>query len=1131
MLAACAPRGDKAPSTDESPESEPLPPPVPITTRASGLPGRALPVDASAVAPPLSLTASDGTGLRLRSLDARASVQEPLAFTELHLTFENPEPRTIEGRFTIDLPPGAAISRFAMKIGEHWQEGEVVERQAARAAYEDFLHRKQDPALMEKEAGNRFSARVFPIPASGIKEIIVSYSQQLPDSAEPYRLMLAGLPKLDQLDARILLDEPQGARRTTATSIGSTVASRQIIEVHERNYVPQHDLEVASYAPQRAMGIRNDDLALARIAVEGDTSPDPITDLTILFDTSASRALDFGGQVQRLGELVDALRAQEGDFRLRLAAFDQDMSLLFDGRAADFGEAELASLYSRRALGASDLASALRRASTITGPSGRVVLMTDGVATAGEQTAQVLAAAKDLERVGVVRLDAIVDGGLQDRDTLEAITTAGLPHDGVVADARLPGDRLARKLRLATLSEVELSVPGASWVWPRTVDGLQPGDEVLVYAQLPQDAAMTVVTEGTSTVRTEVPLHPVDRPLLHRAWVGARIEALQLQHDKLDAERDAKSRQRLHDEIVGLSTKHRVLSDATALLVLETEHDYRRFGIDRRALADILVVGGGGLEWLRRSDGTIAPSEEHGLYAMRGPEDAIPQMARNFDPDMMARNNGILGTLSQESGHFLASPYGAAFATGNDDEDVWGGLTGAEVGEAFGTGGLGLVGTGRGGGGTGEGTIGLGNTGLIGRGGGSGSGYGRGSGAGFGGRGRPVPRVRQAKVKVIGALDKDIVRRIVRAHINEVRHCYNQGLARRPDLRGRVEIQFTVGPTGSVPVSVVAESSLADSRVGQCIAKAAKRWKFPKPVGGSNAVVNYPFVLEYDGPPLPPPPRLTPQERAEQQRLAKLQRAQWKQEERRRAAEAERQRAAEALALAEAERTSGSPYEGRMFDVMSALDQGHADQALALALQWKDEAPGDVVAHLALGEVLEAQGQLQAAARAYGSLIDLFPARADLRRHAGSRLEALGGSALWMAVDTYAQAVEQRPDHPSGHRMLAFALTRVGEHEQAFDAIVAGAQRSYPMGRFAEADRILREDAGLVAAAWLAHEPKRADEIRRRAKDAGVVIAEGSSTRFVMTWETDSNDVDFHIHDRKDGHAYYGDRQLPSGGR
>ncbi len=235
-----------------------------------------------------------------------------------------------------------------------------------------------------------------------------------------------------------------------------------------------------------------------------------------------------------------------------------------------------------------------------------------------------------------------------------------------------------------------------------------------------------------------------------------------------------------------------------------------------------------------------------GLYAMKGPKDAIPQMARNFDPEMMARQAGILGVMQQQSGHFLASPYGAAFAVGNDDEDVWGGLTGTEIGEAYGVGGLGLVGTGRGGGGTGEGTIGLGNTGLIGKGGGggTGSGYGRGSGAGFGGKGKRVPRVRQAKANVKGALDKDIIRRIVRNHLNEVRYCYNQGLVRNPNLKGRVKVQFTIGPTGKVPVAVVQESTLKDRNVAQCVAKAVKRWKFPKPRGGGNVVVSYPFVLE-----------------------------------------------------------------------------------------------------------------------------------------------------------------------------------------------------------------------------------------------------------------------------------------------
>jgi TonB family protein len=198
----------------------------------------------------------------------------------------------------------------------------------------------------------------------------------------------------------------------------------------------------------------------------------------------------------------------------------------------------------------------------------------------------------------------------------------------------------------------------------------------------------------------------------------------------------------------------------------------------------------------------------------------------------VARKAGVLGALSSSSGSFLASPYGGAFAVGDDDEDVWGGLTGTEVGEAYGVGGLGLVGTGRGGGGTGEGTIGS-----------IGGGSGSGGSAGLGGISRRVPRVRQSKATVKGSLDKDIIRRIVRAHINEVRHCYNKGLAKDDTLSGKVVVDFTIAATGKVSEAEVDSTTVSDEDVGKCIAKAAKRWKFPKPRGGGVVVVKYPFVL------------------------------------------------------------------------------------------------------------------------------------------------------------------------------------------------------------------------------------------------------------------------------------------------
>jgi MYXO-CTERM domain-containing protein len=109
--------------------------------------------------------------------------------------------------------------------------------------------------------------------------------------------------------------------------------------------------------------------------------------------------------------------------------------------------------------------------------------------------------------------------------------------------------------------------------------------------------------------------------------------------------------------------------------------------------------------------------------------------------------------------------------------------------------------------------------------------------------GGSVPTVRQSAATVTGPLDKDIIRRIVRAHINEVRYCYNTGLVKNPSLAGNVTVNFVIDGQGKVASSTVASTTLADTNVGACVANAVKRWMFPKPPGGALVTVSYPFDL------------------------------------------------------------------------------------------------------------------------------------------------------------------------------------------------------------------------------------------------------------------------------------------------
>ncbi len=991
----------------------------------------------------MALTASDGTGLALTKMAARAVVEAPLAFTELRLTFENPQARTLEGNFTITLPPGATVSRFAMKVDNSWQEGEVVELQRARRAYEDFLHRRQDPALLEQGAGNEFQARVFPIPAGGVKELIVSYSEEL-DESDSYAVRLRGLPEVGQLDL--------------AVNVPGIAAPVQ--ELHLSQKAPSVDFVLDPKFVARRTGLRSGNLVLARVKPTTDSHPDPLDSVFVLIDTSASRALGFDEEVSLLGELVQKIVQTSGqEAQLSVACFDQVVEPIFAGDAGGFGQAELRAIRERHAFGASNLEQALGFVSRAKAAR-RVILLTDGVATAGASEVGTLGAAmQKLKAAGVERVDAISLGGIRDEALLHHLVTTALPHAGVVANGAAGIAAIAHRLTESTRSGVAIAVDGATWSWPKSVDGVQAGDEVLVYAEVPSERPVRIAVGGAPA--TSLELTRVEKPLLERALVKAKIASLVASQDTRAPSADVQK------QIVDLSVSHRVLSPYTAMLVLETESDYERFALNRKALTDILTVDSGRLSVRRRA----------GEVPVRKNGNASPPLPTDFPKGFGA-------------GAAPTAPDDAASATGS----MWG----AALSDSFGAGGLGLSGAGEGGSGDGRTPAGLGRLGAAPS---TGDASTPRESIGHGQAGTlPRPRaqhhtvgpsLRAAQVQISGRIPAEIIQRIVRMHFGRFRQCYENGLRMGPGITGRVVVRFQIDRTGAAVNPSDAGSTLPDSAAVSCVVRAFGDLSFPQPDGGPVTVV-YPIDFNPGG-------------------------------------------QAEAPAAigqpGPAPSPNVDPYTGTFKTVMSALERGENKTALQTALDWHDDAPGDVMALIALGQSFEALGEIPAAARAYGSIIDLFSSRADLRRFAGTRLEHLrGGAGLDLALDTYAKAAAQRADHPASHRLLAFALLKKGDPEKAFNAALVGIHQSYPPGRFAGVMRILKEDLGLIAAAWVKAEPLRGGEIARRLSDAGGTVEDAPSLRFVLNWETDANDVDFHIHDSNGGHAFYRQPNLPSGG-
>ncbi|HUS64348.1 MAG TPA: VIT domain-containing protein [Kofleriaceae bacterium] len=906
---------------------------------------------------PATLTASDGTGLALVRLRARGVVDGPLAFTELELTFRNPTDRTLEGRFSLAVPPGAAVSRFAMKTAGAWMEAEVVERRLGQDVYESHLHRGVDPALLEHDAGNRFAARVFPIAAGERKEILVSYSHELADPGEAYRIPLVGLPRLEVLEV--------------SARVGDRLVRRS-----EQDVVPVRDFTVE--APRGRDALVAGDVVALRVAPALDAARDPLVDLAVLVDTSASVGRALPDRVDDVARLARQL----GAARLAVIAFDQTVDLVYDGPADGFGAAQRDALLLRRALGASHIEAALRRA----GRTGvrRLLLVSDGVATAGATDVAALAAAAGT----VDRLDALTaaDGDVQ---LLRQLAARAGARPGVVLRTDAGAADWQRRMSLAAAATIDVSVAGASWTWPERLEGLQPGDHAVVFARIERPGKSARVELGGR--RTTIPLaHATAAPLLEREAAQAEIERL-LARGGHDA------------DAVALSLRHRVLTPLTALLVLESDADYGRFGLDRTALADLLTVDATGLRHLRRG----------GLRAA-----ATVASTRPFEP--VADGGAITGIVSDRNSNEPLAGVTVVATSPSVDNGSQAAITDAD--------------------------------------------------------GRYLLPHLQPGTYAVTAYYSDVeVRRTdIVVHAEKTTPVFikldqTQSGSEVIEIKGTPSISSTISST-STSTSVV---DVRDVPVpGRSFASAAGAT-----VDGVNTSSSEPLGVSFSG-----------------------------------SVSLENRYFLDSRPPPEPPHGSRTPYTGRLLEVMRLLERGDLDAALVLALRWRRDAPWDLLALVALGEALEARGALSLAARAYGSIVDEAPSRAEMRRFAAGRLARLGAAAAALAVDVLERAVALRPDHPSGVRQLAYALLRAGRHRRAIEVLLDGITRpDDPRGRLSRARELLAADAGVIAADWLRRAPSERGRIERMLDGHQILVPLDPSVRFVVTWENDATDIDLHV--------------------
>jgi TonB family protein len=69
-------------------------------------------------------------------------------------------------------------------------------------------------------------------------------------------------------------------------------------------------------------------------------------------------------------------------------------------------------------------------------------------------------------------------------------------------------------------------------------------------------------------------------------------------------------------------------------------------------------------------------------------------------------------------------------------------------------------------------------------------------------------------------------------------------MVRQPNVEGKLVVAFNIGPAGKVTKADAASSTTGDPKLNDCVIRRLTGWQFPRPKGGVNVAISYPFIFK-----------------------------------------------------------------------------------------------------------------------------------------------------------------------------------------------------------------------------------------------------------------------------------------------
>jgi tetratricopeptide (TPR) repeat protein len=505
-----------------------------------------------------------GSPLTIRAHDVRATVTRELAETETQTTFFNAGSTSVSGDFRMALPPGAIVSRFAVKRGESIAEGRVAlaaRKQSAAVAGAEVLEwagegwvRANVPNIAPGQAVTvivGYAEWLSPRPRGDGKTLVVQYRYPMAGDAKP--------PLVGEFSARV--DAGPSSPISMAAGLGARVAG-QAVEVRRPDFRPTADLVVdVELEAFKAKNAEGSVAPLARLYTAPSTGDDDAggtllvrteAPLSAGADDGVTLALVMDASASIEPALFDAERALVEAVLAGLGPRDRAVVLAADQTVRAVGPDAVGPVDPQRrkavsdALatlspgGATDLGRALEAgadALPADAPAGMVVYVGDGWPTVGDASVDLIEARLARRKSGAPRIGAVAVGPLANRFALAALVRGTGPLFEVADTtdaARVAVSLLSEALR-PTVAGVSIEFgPEVERVYPRGSRALSAGDTLAAVGRFRGDLPRSITLrwrdgQGAHEERRDLVVESAANEAdVTRRWAAARVEEIAL---------------------------------------------------------------------------------------------------------------------------------------------------------------------------------------------------------------------------------------------------------------------------------------------------------------------------------------------------------------------------------------------------------------------------------------------------------------------------------------------------------------------------------------------------------------------------------------------------------------------------